>query len=320
MRTEVRTDQKAEPIRRTGISGLTLALGAAVISGVSVFVNGHGVTAFGSSSSVYTTAKNLIAAAVLGAALVVLTRRRSSEGFTRPRTPWQWTGLAAVAVIGGSVPFLLFFEGLSKVSSTQAAFLQKSLVVYVTVLAIPILGERIGVAHLAAIGLLLSGLATMQGGVGGIGFGQGERLIVLATILWAVEIIVAKPLLRSMSSLTVGVARMGGGALILMGYLAATGKFRDLVGLSASQWGWAALVGLILAAYVATWFAALARARAVDVTAILVFGAVITAFLQWLVDGVPLRPEALGLVLITIGAALVANEAARRGRAGVLLT
>ena len=43
------------------VSGITIAIGAALVSGVAVFVNGYGVKAFG-DPTVYTTAKNLAAA------------------------------------------------------------------------------------------------------------------------------------------------------------------------------------------------------------------------------------------------------------------
>ena len=66
--------------------GYVLALAAAVISGFAVYTNSFGVRAFG-SATVYTTAKNLVAAVVLAAALAVAGRRRPREGFTRPRGP-----------------------------------------------------------------------------------------------------------------------------------------------------------------------------------------------------------------------------------------
>ena len=56
--------------------------------------------------------------------------------------------------------------------------------------------------------------------------------------------------------------------------------------------------GAILGCYVLTWLTALARAQAVDVTAILVAGAVITALLKG-------TPE-IGLILIAVGALVVA--------------
>ena len=69
--------------------------------------------------------------------------------------PERIAGLAAVAVVGGSVPFLLFFESLARASSIQAAFIHKTLVVWVTLLAVPLLSKRIGPAHVATIGLLV---------------------------------------------------------------------------------------------------------------------------------------------------------------------
>jgi uncharacterized membrane protein len=70
------------------------------------------------------------------------------------------------------------------------------------------------------------------------------------------------------------------------------------------------LTGLLLTAYVATWYSALARAQAVDVTAVLVFGAVITALLSGAADGTPVNLT--GTILVCAGAALVAIVALRR--------
>ena len=70
------------------------------------------------------------------------------------------------------------------------------------------------------------------------------------------------------------------------------------------------VTGLILAGYVAIWFAALARAQAVDVTAVLVFGAVVTALLSRWADGVTFDLGAVAL--ITLGAILIAVPARRR--------
>jgi len=60
------------------------------------------------------------------------------------------------------------------------------------------------------------------------------------------------------------------------------------------------LTGLTLAAYVGTWFFALARSQAVDVTAVLVGGAIITALLESGIRGVDL-PAAPGLLLVATG-------------------
>ncbi len=81
------------------------------------------------------------------------------------------------------------------------------------------------------------------------------------------------------------------------------GAFGDLVGLSTAQWGWALLTGVLLAGYVVSWHHALARAPAVDVTAVLSMGAVLTAVLNTGVRGAVLQP--VGLMLLVAGGLLI---------------
>jgi drug/metabolite transporter (DMT)-like permease len=298
---------------RTRPWGIALAFVTATVSGVAVFLNGYAVKAF-DDAGVYTTVKNLVAAALLAVLAAVATASGSAARPTRPRTRGQWAGLAAVAVVGGSVPFLLFFEGLARASSVQAAFIHKTLVVWVALLAVPLLSERIGPAHVAAIGLLVWGQAVLGGGVGGVRPGAGEAMILAATVLWAVEVIVAKRLLAGLPPLTVGLARMGLGVLVLLAWLAATGRADDLAALGGRQWAWALATGAILAVYVATWYAALARAQAVDVTAVLVVGAVVTALLDAAVKGKALAPQGFGLTLLIAGALLMIAAGRLRAR------
>ena len=291
-------------VPRTRTWGVALAFVTSLVSGVSIYTNGHAVRRFDGSAA-FTTAKNLVATVVLGAMLTVLTARRSDAGWTPPRTARARWGLVAVGVVGGSVPFLLFFEGLSRATSSDAAFIHKTLVVWVALLAVVVLRERLGWPHLAAIAALVVGQVLLTDDLAGVGLGSGEALIFAATLLWSVEVVIAKRLLGQLSPLTVGVARMAIGALILVGWLAVSSQLGDLVAYGAAQWGWVLLTGLLLTAYVATWYAALARAQAVDVTAVLVFGAVVTAALAGALDGVPLRPDVPGLVLVAAGVAVV---------------
>ena len=65
--------------------------------------------------------------------------------------------MTVIGVIGGSVPFILFFSGLAMASAPTAAFIHKTLFVWVVVLAVPFLGERLGWFPIAALGVLLAG-------------------------------------------------------------------------------------------------------------------------------------------------------------------
>jgi drug/metabolite transporter (DMT)-like permease len=293
-------------------SGVAIAFVTAVVSGISVYVNSKGLSHFG-DATVYTIAKNAVAGLLLVALALPILVAKTPDGtrHARPETRREWLGLLAVACVGGSVPFVLFFEGLSRATATQAAFIHKTLVVWVAVLAVVLLKERIGWPHIAAIVLVVAGQAwLLSGGIGAVDFGAGEVMILAATLLWAVEVIIAKVLLGTLDTRTLAAGRMGLGTIVLIGWLAVTGRVDELLGLGSEQWVWAIVTGLLLTAYVATWYAALARAQAVDVTAVLVFGAVVTAVIARIADGVALDP--VGVALITAGAVLIAFTALRR--------
>jgi drug/metabolite transporter (DMT)-like permease len=290
-------------------TGVALAFATALVSGVAVYVNSHGVSRFG-DATVYTTAKNAVAGLVLLAlAASLLGPRSHAVGGARPRSRAQWLGLIGVACVGGSVPFVLFFEGLARADATQAAFIHKTLVLWVALLAVPLLRERVGPPHVLAIGLLLAGQAWLVGDPGTVVVGSGEGMILVATLLWAVEVVLVKHLLAAIEPRTLAAARMALGTVLLLGWVAVSGRWTELTALTAEQWGWALLTGVLLSAYVGTWYAALARAQAVDVTAVLVFGAVVTAVLG-AADGATL--DGVGLGLVAAGTAVAIAAALRR--------
>lgn len=285
-------------------SGIQWAMGTAIISGVAIYLNSFGVTAWKPTggSAVYTTAKNLVAALVL---LVVFWRMRPRERLSQtPPKLRHRLGLAFVAVIGGALPFLLFFEGLSRATSTQAGFIHKTLVIWVAVLAVPLLKERLSWPHVAAIGLLIGGQVLALGGVTDLSLGSGELMVLAATWLWAGEVIINKRLLEVFNPRTVGVARMAGGGVLLVLYGVFSGQPVQWGSIGISQLAWVLVTGLLLSAFVLTWLTALSRAGAVDVTAVLVGGALVTAVLSGTL-GVTAVDSLTGLVLVAAGVGLV---------------
>ena len=307
------TGQSRVQVPQTLRWGVLLALATAAISGVSIFINAFAVKQL-PDPAVYTTLKNGVAAVLLVALGIATTSRTTASAV--PRRSWAW--LAVVGVIGGSVPFLLFFTGLAQASAPSAAFIHKTLFAWVALLAVPLLGERLGWAQLGALAVLLVAQLLIVPPTG-VTWGLGETLIAIATVLWAVETIVARRLLRSVPSAVVGAGRLGIGLVVLVGYLAVTNKVAAVATLAPEQWGWALLTGVLLSAYVGTWFAALQRAPASLVTAILVLGAPVTATLQALQNGaVPATPAFLGQALIlAAGAVLVVPTMRRLGAASV---
>ncbi len=289
---------------------------AALVSGVAVFVNGVAVRHF-DDATVYTTAKNLWAGLLLAIAMVAVPVRSmappvsASLGPSGGRSRWPWPWMAVVAVIGGAVPFVLFFEGLALATSTDAAFIHKTLVVWVAVGASIVLRERLGPMHVLAIALLVVGHVVVSGGVSLSGVGRGEALILVATLLWSLEVLVVKRLLVTVGARSLAVVRMLGGSVLLLTWLAVRGDLAALVALTTGQWWWIAATGTTLAAFVSLWYRALAVAPAVDVTAVLVAGAVVTAVLNTGLRGVPITVDALGYLVVLAGVAVVAVSSAR---------
>jgi drug/metabolite transporter (DMT)-like permease len=298
-------------MNRTHRTGLLLAAMTAMISGVAVFLNTTAVRAFG-DPALFTTAKNAVAGvALLGIAVVAAARRpaRSGPVTDEVRRARRW--LPVIAVIGGSVPFLLFFEGLSRATSTDAAFLHKTLVIWVAIMAVPLLGERIRILHVAAIALLMLGQAAAGGGIPDLGAGSGEGLILAATLLWSVEVVVVRRTLTAIPAATAAAWRMAGGGVLLIGWTAL--QRPDLAAVTTTGWLWALLTGVLLTGYVATWYAALERAPAVDVSAVLVGASLITTALAVGFRGAALAPALPGAILVLAGLGLIVAAAVRRG-------
>ena len=242
----------------TRATGIALAFVTAVVSGVAVYVNSRGVTHF-DDATVYTTAKNALEALLLALALPLLAGPRTRGRAARPATRRQWLGVAAVACIGGSVPFVLFFEGLARADATQAAFIHKTLVVRVALLAVLLLRERLGSAHVAAIGLVLAGQAWLAGGAGTAASARGDDDPGGDAALGG------RGRARQAAARRAGAAPARGGP-----DGARDGRPRRLARLHGPRGrpagarrradGLPPRLGLLLAGYVASWYAALARA------------------------------------------------------------
>jgi len=143
--------------------------------------------ALGKNAFQYTTLKNVVVALVLS--LIILTPWILPKLKSLSRK--DWARLVLVGLVGGSIPFLLFFKGLSLTSSVSASFIHKTLFVWVAILAWPVLKEKVSKWQFIALGVLLSGNMIFEG-FAGLSWSLAETLIFSATIMWAVETIIAK--------------------------------------------------------------------------------------------------------------------------------
>ena len=289
-------------------SGAWLAFVAALISGVSVFFNKFAL-GFWQSSSVFTIAKNLVAVLLLSSLFLVFKNRREFKKLSKK----QWLGLVLIGLIGGSVPFILFFKGLTTASAVNAAFIHKTLFIWVAFMAVPFLKEKISMLQWVAIAALFLGVYLFLS-PGDFKIGVGEFFIFLATLMWAVENIIAKKILGNMTSLMAGWGRMFFGSAFLFIFLLMTGNVGSLVTYDLVVMSWLVFSGFLLFGYVFTWYAALKRVSVMVASSVLVLAAPITALLNSIFITHQLKTDLiLPFVLIASGI-LIINKTNERFR------
>lgn len=256
--------------------GMYFALAASVISGVSIFLNKFAVAAI-KPPLFFTTTKNIVVGLMLVGIILALRKIPQIRSLHKK----DILRLIAIGIVGGSLPFYLFFTGLANVPATNAAIIQKSLVVWVAILAIPFLKEKFSLLSTLAVILLFLG-NNYIGGFKGFIFSTGEMMIFGATILWAIENVIAKRALKDIDADIVSAARMGLGSVVLLGatLITAPSSFTSILSFDTTQWFWLGVTSMLLVGYVMTWYRALALAPATTVTAILVFSTVITNVLS----------------------------------------
>lgn len=201
-------------------------------------------------------------------------------------------------------------------SAITGGFIHKTLFVWVSILAVIFLKERLGKIQWAALGVLVLG-NFLLGAFNSFHIGAGEMMILLATILWAVEYILAKKVLSNLSSLIVAWARMFFGSFVLISYLLINGKASQLFLLDKNQWGWTLLIAMFLLGYVTLWYKALKLAPASTVSSILVIGSPITTLLSLtFINGFKVNGLQVGGIILII-AGLFVFFAFRRKSQGI---
>lgn len=262
--------------------GYLLVLTTALISGVSIFINKYGVSVF--NPYIFTFLKNFLVAVFLSAFLFVFWDFSSFKGLRKK----HWLILLAIGLVGGGIPFLLFFKGLSLTSAAGASFIQKTMFVWIFVLAGVFLKEKITKKFIFAGFLLIAGnLALLR--ISDINFDKGSFLILAATILWAVENVMSKYILKEISPRIVMWARMFFGSIFIFAFLFFTHQAPIITKINPEQIGWVLVAGVILLGYVVTWYSGLKYIKVTEAAIILMLGSPITTMLSTIF----LKPAAL---------------------------
>jgi drug/metabolite transporter (DMT)-like permease len=253
--------------------GITFAFLTAVISGFSIFVNKIFIST--ADPLVFTTLKNTLVALFFS---LLLIKSPILIQTIKTITKKQWLQLITIGIVGGSIPFALFFTGLSKTTAINGTLIHKTLFVWVALFALLFLQERLKIWQVIGFVLVFLG-ACWIAGIHGISFGQGELMILTATLLWAAETIIAKKTLVAIPFQIVGWARMTIGAGILLVLVVFQGNMSQLSTLSLKNVEALIVSSLFLFGYVYTWYKALSLAPASVVTLVLTLSTIITAIL-----------------------------------------
>lgn len=276
--------------------GIQLAFTTAVISGFAIFLSKLLVAKI--DPIVFTALKNIFTAAVLS--FIIFNSRLKTKILKLSKG--DWLRLFIIGLIGGSIPFALFFTGLKITTAANAAILHKTLFVWAALFAMPFLHERLKFSQMIGYVLVLWGVLWTTG----LKFSgdTGEIMVLAATILWAVENVIAKAAIRQVPGIIVAWGRMTFGSMLLLGLLTFQGKMSLLFQAGGDNFLPFLISSLLLVGYVATYYSSLQYIPVTIASSILVVSAPITALLQALfitrtID-IP-QLQSSGLVFVGVG-------------------
>src|SRR3989344_901660 len=275
--------------------GLIFAFFTALVSGFSIFVNKFGLKE--SDPFVFTGMKNIAVVVFLISAIILL----GEIGELRRLSIKQWGKLTLIGLFGGSIPFLLFFKGLSMTSAATGSFIHKTMFVFVTIGAVIFLKERAEKPFIIGAVLLLAGNALLLK-LSSFSLNTGDLLILIATLLWSVENIISKHALKEISSRVVAFGRMAIGFLFILLFWAFTGRIETALSLTMPQLSWILLTSAFLFLYIISWYYALQKLKASVATSILLLGSPITTLLSMAFLGADVTiGQAFGMLMIVAG-------------------
>jgi drug/metabolite transporter (DMT)-like permease len=282
--------------------GLLLVLFTAIISGFSIFVNKFGIS--GINPYIFTWSKNIVAVIFLFSTIILLNKFKELARIKAA----NWFKLIAIGLIGGSIPFLLFFKGLQMTAATNAAFIHKTMFVFVMVLSILFLKEKINKKVIfASVAVLIGNFLILK--LSSFSFNLGDMLIFAATLLWSFEIALSKHTLKELSGEIVAFGRMFFGSLFILLFLVFTGNIKHVVALTIPQFTWILLTSVFLFLYLFTFYNGLKLVKAHIATSVLLIGSVVTTALSMFYYGTSISlSQGFGFLMLITGIMVIVGS------------
>ena len=286
-------------------AGTVLAIFTAIISGFAIIANKIFIVNL--DPTIFTSIRALI----IGIIFFVIGSFQYKFDYKKFKKV-NWGYLILIGLIGGGLAFLLFFSGLKFTTSGRAAFIQKTLPLYVTILAVLFLKEKVTKKQSLALLIMIIGLwilmySQITPSILWENPSYGDMLILLATILWAIENVIAKRvMIEGESNFIVTFSRMFIGGIFLLLSIPLLGKIDLLFTLSISQVTNITISTIILLGYVLFWYWSLKFINVSKAATILLLAPVVTLILGIAMLNEPVSIiQLLGSVIILVGAYFV---------------
>ncbi|MFH1642465.1 MAG: DMT family transporter [Nanoarchaeota archaeon] len=275
--------------------GVLLVSLTAIISGFSIFINKLGVN--GIDSTIFTFLKNIIVSVFLIGIIIGLKESKSILNLKRK----DWFSLILIGLLGGSIPFVLFFKGLQLSSGALGSFMHKSMFVFVAIIASIFLKEKINKKiFIPAVFLLVGNFLILN--IRSFEFNTAILFVFIATIFWAVENVVSKHLLKAIEPKILAFGRLFFGSFFILAYMLVIGKVP--FSLNFQQFSWILITAPLLLLYVLTWYNGLKHVKVITATSILLLGSPITTLLSYIFLGSSISlMEVIGILCTLSGIA-----------------
>jgi drug/metabolite transporter (DMT)-like permease len=220
----------------------------------------------------------------------------------------SWKILLAIGLVAG-FGFLAFFNGLKLTTAGRAAFLHKLLPLFITFFAFLFLKEKIKRKQVYAMIIMILGAYLISSSAITLEIAIGDILVVIATILFAIENIISKyAMIKKESNFVVSFCRMFFASIVLFSIVLLMGSFDQLLLITYEQVVYIGISVSLLFLYVYFWYYSISMIKVSKASTLLLLSPPISLFLSYLFLAESLLPlQIIGSGLILVGAFIVSR-------------
>jgi len=281
--------------------GTLFAILTALVSGLAFVANKFFLVSL--DPTLFTTLRTFFVG--IGFFLISFFKNKSSfKNFNKV----SWKILLSIGFVAGFA-FLTFFNGLKLTTAGRAAFLHKLLPLFITILAFVFLREKIRRKQVYAMIVMIIGVFLISSSAITFDIVIGDLLIIIATILIAIENIISKyAMIKKESNFVVSFCRMFFASIILFSIVLLMGKFNQLLLITYEQVLYIGISVSLLFLYVFFWYYSIRLIKVSKASTLLLLSPPISLFLSYLfLEETIIELQIMGSILILLGAFIVSR-------------